>query len=54
MFNVPDDRLSDWDVVFTHGGATQGIKLVGDAWNWRAGDREIEPALEYLVESHTR
>ncbi|GAA5872803.1 hypothetical protein JCM3774_006335 [Rhodotorula dairenensis] len=55
LFDVPDDRLAEWDVVFTHGGATQGIKLVGDAWNWseHSEDQEHGAALEYLVESHT-
>jgi hypothetical protein len=33
LFNVPDDRLAEWDVVFTHGGATQGIKMIGDSWD---------------------
>lgn len=50
LFNVPDDRLGEWDVVFTQGGATQGIKLVGEGCNWR----QPGTGLEYLVESHTR
>jgi hypothetical protein len=53
LFNVPDDRLAEWDVVFTHGGATQGIKMIGDSWDWDAENEETA-ALEYLVESHTR
>ncbi|TKA53203.1 hypothetical protein B0A53_04059 [Rhodotorula sp. CCFEE 5036] len=52
LFNVPDDRLAEWDVVFTHGGATQGIKMIGDSWDWDAENEETA-ALEYLVESHT-
>lgn len=53
LFNIPDDRLAEWDVVFTHGGATQGIKTIGDSWDWGAESEETA-ALQYLVESHTR
>ncbi|BGP53509.1 hypothetical protein JCM8202v2_001068 [Rhodotorula sphaerocarpa] len=49
LFNVPENRLGEWDVVFTQGGATQGIKLVGEGCNWR----QPGTGLEYLVESHT-
>ncbi|GAA6041299.1 hypothetical protein JCM8097_001326 [Rhodosporidiobolus ruineniae] len=54
LFGVKEDQLDRWDVVFTAGGATQGIKLVGEAWKWE-DEREMEgrPGLSYLVESHT-
>ena len=55
LFNVPDDRVGEWDVVFVPGGATQAIRTVGDAWDWR-GESEFGAGCgyEYLVESHTR
>ncbi|GAA5998033.1 uncharacterized protein JCM10292_002275 [Rhodotorula paludigena] len=54
LFGVPDDRLSEWDVVFTPGGATQGIRTVGDAWDWRpAHETQGRGGYEYLLESHT-
>jgi len=56
LFNVPSSELDKWDVVFTQGGATRGIQMVGDAWNWRRSEENEEGkvALRYLVESHTR
>ncbi|BGO97155.1 Molybdenum cofactor sulfurase [Rhodotorula toruloides ATCC 204091] len=54
LFGVSPERVGEWDVVFTHGGATQGIKMVGEAWNWRGeSDLRGRNGLEYLVESHT-
>ncbi|GJN88068.1 hypothetical protein Rhopal_001024-T1 [Rhodotorula paludigena] len=54
LFGVPDDRLSEWDVVFTQGGATQGIRTVGEAWDWRpAQATQGRGGYEYLLESHT-
>ncbi|GAA5943958.1 hypothetical protein JCM3775_004722 [Rhodotorula graminis] len=54
LFNVPDDRAGEWDVVFVPGGATQAIRTLGDAWDWRAeADIGAGGGYEYLVESHT-
>ncbi|GAA5885063.1 hypothetical protein JCM6882_007214 [Rhodosporidiobolus microsporus] len=54
LFGVKKERLDRWDVVFTAGGATQGIRLVGDAWGWRKKEEMSgRPGLSYLVESHT-
>ncbi|BGO88953.1 hypothetical protein NBRC10512_005707 [Rhodotorula toruloides] len=54
LFGVSPERVGEWDVVFTHGGATQGIKMVSEAWDWRSeGDLRGRNGLEYLVESHT-
>ncbi|GAA5852697.1 hypothetical protein JCM9279_004958 [Rhodotorula babjevae] len=54
LFNVPDDRVGEWDVVFVPGGATQAIRTLGDAWDWR-GEADVGAGCgyEYLVESHT-
>ncbi|GAA5898720.1 hypothetical protein JCM8208_004740 [Rhodotorula glutinis] len=54
LFNVPDDRVGVWDVVFVPGGATQAIRTLGDAWDWR-GEADLGGGhgYEYLVESHT-
>ncbi|BGP22253.1 molybdenum cofactor sulfurase [Rhodotorula toruloides] len=54
LFGVRPERVGEWDVVFTHGGATQGIKMVGEAWKWRGQeDLRGRNGLEYLVEGHT-
>ncbi|BGP37399.1 hypothetical protein JCM10450v2_001309 [Rhodotorula kratochvilovae] len=54
LFNVPDDRVHEWDVVFVPGGATQAIRTLGDAWEWRTeADMGGRNGYEYLVESHT-
>ncbi|GAA5843085.1 hypothetical protein JCM5353_000910 [Sporobolomyces roseus] len=55
LFNVPSSELDKWDVVFTQGGATRGIQMVGDAWNWKRSEENEEGkvGLRYLVESHT-
>ncbi|GAA5829047.1 hypothetical protein JCM11251_004107 [Rhodosporidiobolus azoricus] len=54
LFGIDKDQLDRWDVVFTAGGATQGIRLVGEAWNWRrAEEMGGRPGLSYLQESHT-
>jgi len=56
LFNVPSNELDKWDIVFTQGGATRGIQIVGDAWNWKRSEENEEGkvGLRYLVESHTR
>ncbi|GAA6053648.1 hypothetical protein JCM3770_001679 [Rhodotorula araucariae] len=54
LFAVPDERVHEWDVVFVPGGATQAIKTVGDAWDWRPAADATTNGYEYLVESHTR
>ncbi|GAA5831135.1 hypothetical protein JCM5353_008774 [Sporobolomyces roseus] len=55
LFNVPSSELDKWDIVFTQGGATRGIQIVGDAWNWRRSEanEDGKVGLRYLVESHT-
>ncbi|GAA6006161.1 hypothetical protein JCM10207_000546 [Rhodosporidiobolus poonsookiae] len=54
LYGVPTARLDEWDVVFTAGGATQGIKTVGEAWDWRRKEAMGgRPGFSYLVESHT-
>lgn len=55
LFNVPVSALDQWDVVFTPGGATRGIQMIGSAWKWRKGsDSDGQIGLSYLRESHTR
>ncbi|GAA5924502.1 uncharacterized protein JCM15063_005660 [Sporobolomyces koalae] len=55
LFNVPATELDEWDLVFTQGGATRGIQMVGDAWHWQTSDEmgSDQIALRYLTESHT-
>ncbi|GAA5895130.1 uncharacterized protein JCM6883_002328 [Sporobolomyces salmoneus] len=55
LFNVSSDDLDKWDVVFTQGGATRGIQMIGDAWNWKRTEEmdNGQIALRYLTESHT-
>lgn len=43
------EASKQWDVVFTS-GTTASIKLVGDAFSWRA---EARARLRYLKQSHT-
>ncbi|GAA6007892.1 hypothetical protein JCM11491_006527 [Sporobolomyces phaffii] len=55
LFNVSSSDLDQWDVVFTQGGATRGIQMIGNAWNWTTSDEgeDQKIGLRYLVESHT-
>ncbi|BGP19007.1 hypothetical protein JCM10213_009284 [Rhodosporidiobolus nylandii] len=54
LFGVRTEDLGRWDVVFTAGGATQGIRTVGEAWGWKSEAKMGgKPGLSYLVESHT-
>ncbi|GAA5928013.1 hypothetical protein JCM1841_001820 [Sporobolomyces salmonicolor] len=55
LFGIEKPHLDKWDVVFTPGGATSGIRMVGEAWDWRTEDDKSSGrvGLRYLVESHT-